>query len=876
MGSKFLGLVVFLIMILILFNEIINLTKFIVNYHNIKEITKLSRSFCDTIYTEAETERFQISKNLYTLLLPNDVYNCKLYIILLFIFVIMFFVYISYDFFCMIYDQKYNLKYKDIFTFIIILYFIVSVILLIVFRYVPYDEAGYQNYFNKGADTIFNIPGLSKDAYNYNLFNLLIFILLVYALINQFVVSSDIDFFTYVFYSMYYIFGMYVLINMANIIATFKNNKIPYEIDEDKEKNNDINWTADISYESENYFYYKYLNYIDFDLMSDSNENNYSYTIHETFRPRIKTFMLMTFYFIVIILVLCVCIFVYAYMFDIEKLNEYVNTILQIFSMFSPIILLFLLIFYIMNNVFLNTAFNKDVLFNTSTVYKYDLNKLNNIVTPYISIYNNLITSKDDSDKEYNYVYNMLIFNVMVSYLRNNINMFTNDINKEYITTGNFYISSDEINNRNLVFDKINVLDINKIQTLELYYKHAMNNIFPDYVNEDGSMMSETDINKFISQCKLLFKDMVPTDKSLVTHEIGSKSYLIPEECFDDIYLKENKYTDLIYNKLIYLNYMSYVYDTDDKNIIDYKIQCLNTNKTPYHYKIVDDKIVDIQTIKIDDSYTDDLKKFLIHFLANNMIYSIYKLFEIFHIDTYNNKIELYNKIINDDQSERNKLLNDLIFVKPDSETINIKPYKFVLQKAYKKQDISVASLTNFDLHYRVELMSILKAYHENMLSLYLHILIYEQKLDPKDKRKFLFEQIQPYFKALYDRQTEGKIKYNIYYIYCLVASDFKIFVEGKDNYLQNVIENNFYKINNQQMQVVSMNTNTFLQNDDDTIHKDNQMTNKNVIDDTGSSASKTLLETYDIRAHKVINESFFATYIINFALLFIVYSLIK
>ena len=128
MDSKFLGLVVFLMMIFILFNEIVNLTKFIVNYHNTKEITKLSRANCDDIYTEAETERFQISKNMYMFLLPNDVYNCKLYTIFIFIFVILFYIYISYVYFSILYDKEYNLQYNDIYIGILILYFVICII----------------------------------------------------------------------------------------------------------------------------------------------------------------------------------------------------------------------------------------------------------------------------------------------------------------------------------------------------------------------------------------------------------------------------------------------------------------------------------------------------------------------------------------------------------------------------------------------------------------------------------------------------------------------------------------------------------------------------------------------------------------------------
>ena len=48
---------------------------------------------CNGIYCEAETDRYQIAKNSYNLLMPNDVFNSKTYTILVFIISIMILIY---------------------------------------------------------------------------------------------------------------------------------------------------------------------------------------------------------------------------------------------------------------------------------------------------------------------------------------------------------------------------------------------------------------------------------------------------------------------------------------------------------------------------------------------------------------------------------------------------------------------------------------------------------------------------------------------------------------------------------------------------------------------------------------------------------------
>ena len=615
---------------------------------------------------------------------------------------------------------------------------------------------------------------------------------------------------------------------------------------------------------------------MDFSLFNDSDNNNYSYKIHEIFRPRLKTFMLMIFSFAIIIFVLCIGILLYAYAFDNKNFDSYLNSVLQIVGVFSPMIFLFILLFYVLNNVKLNTTFNNDVLFNTNRLYKYDLNELNNVVTPYIAAFNNLVdqNTSEDEEKDINYVYNILILNVIISYLRNHISMFTNLPNNESINKSlGSYQDKTYINNLNKEFGKIAVTDINNLETFQKYYKDVLNDIFSQYVNENDSFkkMPIHEINSIISEYKLLYQDMVPHgDITLVS--LNSKSYLIPEECFDSEYLKRIPYNNLKNSKLIDMNYLAYELDNDE--IIGYKIKCINTtNKKSYFYKIKNDLIVDI-VLDNKNGYTDDLKSYFKVYIRNNMISNIYAMFDVFDIDKFNNKIELYNTINSDETSTRNKLLDELLFKNTKDPLDDIKPHQFLLQKTYNLDLIKSETVQQLKVKYSDSIKPILDGFIDNMMLLNLYIIKYEKLSDDMKKDKLFYDNIVPVFEAFITRQNQEEFKLSIYYLYCLLTSKFKSFVEAKDNYLQNVIENNFQKINNQSMKIVSLNTKNFLPNDVDDIHKTKQM--KLHILNGSDDKSQVKINQLNNSINSAISDIFIKTYIANFVSLFIVYSLIK
>jgi hypothetical protein len=134
------NLTIIVMMIIIYLNEMRNISMFIFNFNYIKDLAKIiMNEKCNSIYCEAETDRYQIAKNSYNLLMPNDVFNSKTYIIFTFIISIMIFIY----YYSMLVDfEKHPFNSKAI-----TILFICILVTIIFARYTPYDEQGYLNYY---------------------------------------------------------------------------------------------------------------------------------------------------------------------------------------------------------------------------------------------------------------------------------------------------------------------------------------------------------------------------------------------------------------------------------------------------------------------------------------------------------------------------------------------------------------------------------------------------------------------------------------------------------------------------------------------------------------------------------------------------------
>ena len=185
-------------------------------------------------------------------------------------------------------------------------------------------------------------------------------------------------------------------------------------------------YTADISYDNPNLFYEKYW---------DMNEigNNWFIIIPQflyrydyftpTFlfggwRPNLFKILMLIILSIVVLLFIDFVLKSFAFIQDSE-----------IFKNILPLFMLAILILFIISFISFNTWFNKYVVYKClDSSYKRSLNKLNNITTPYIRLYDNKIVNGNK-----NYLRNYIITNVFYSLLNGNIKL--NDdakINKVY------------------------------------------------------------------------------------------------------------------------------------------------------------------------------------------------------------------------------------------------------------------------------------------------------------------------------------------------------------------------------------------------------------------------------------------------------------
>jgi hypothetical protein len=217
MIASTINLTIFIMMIIIYFNELKNVSMFLFNFNYIKDLSKIvMEQKCNNIYCEAETDRYKISQNSYNLLLANDIFNSKTYIILIFIISILIFIYYYNRFFEVgkIWEKitaknEFMLRFWVYLLHILLLAILIGIIIM---RYVPYDEAGYLNYF--------------KDNNLHGGFNAFIVLSLFMIFICIFSLIYILDY-RQVIIAFCFMFSITLLLNLMNIVLSFRTNTTP-------------------------------------------------------------------------------------------------------------------------------------------------------------------------------------------------------------------------------------------------------------------------------------------------------------------------------------------------------------------------------------------------------------------------------------------------------------------------------------------------------------------------------------------------------------------------------------------------------------------------------------------------------------------------
>ena len=272
MFASTINLTIFIMMIIIYLNELKNVSMFVFNFNYIKDLSKIiMEQKCNNIYCEAETDRYQIAKNSYKLLLPNDIFNSKTYTIMVFIISIMIFIYYHY----LLFDSdESNRLYIPL--YFILLTMLISMIIL---RYVPHDEAGYLNYFRDFDDPTNSFATFITFFKYFILLSIpVIVIIILYIKRSDLVTSKMIP---TLITATCYILSLVLIFNLMNIVMTFRVNRTPIL------KTKSLSWSLQKTYTQ---LYDEYTPSEQAELETEENEISVEYGIFKHIKDNMGTF----------------------------------------------------------------------------------------------------------------------------------------------------------------------------------------------------------------------------------------------------------------------------------------------------------------------------------------------------------------------------------------------------------------------------------------------------------------------------------------------------------------------------------------------------------------------------------------------------------
>ena len=222
-------------MIAIFLNELVNITSSYLKINYYRDVSEYNiRNNCNNIFCEAETARFNLAKNSYKLILPNDNFNSKIYYYaLLFIFVTVFLMFLykfwdynkkSVEYYSDI-DGRVFISYLFIFPYLFTFAVVAMLAVMIVRRYAPTNSKGYQNYFVTDNESV-NINTILD--YSKKIITGLVVIWFVFSIFSN-IPSIPINNFKYGtnlwYISLVYLVALTIILNfmiiLSNIAFTF-------------------------------------------------------------------------------------------------------------------------------------------------------------------------------------------------------------------------------------------------------------------------------------------------------------------------------------------------------------------------------------------------------------------------------------------------------------------------------------------------------------------------------------------------------------------------------------------------------------------------------------------------------------------------------
>lgn len=226
--EKIISIVLYLIILLIILEELFSLSKLLFIYNTNYNYGKMLRQICNNEYYEYETGRFQLSINENNLRIDNDEKNKYNYMILLLIISIIFTIIISLIYISLVYKNLGNVEnieslniLQKIYIFIILIICILIILLPILFiNYLLKNKEKRRTYgpFNAYGDKKYYLPYI-----------VVISLLIILRIFNNFGIISikdnkRINLYIFIFYSLIYLSALYYITNLIYIYNNYKDN----------------------------------------------------------------------------------------------------------------------------------------------------------------------------------------------------------------------------------------------------------------------------------------------------------------------------------------------------------------------------------------------------------------------------------------------------------------------------------------------------------------------------------------------------------------------------------------------------------------------------------------------------------------------------
>jgi len=466
--------VVFVCMILIFINELINITKSYLLIHYYKDVADINlNKNCNDIYCEAETGRFKLSNNVYDIILPTDINNMKMYYYVLVF--IMVFLFIGYYAKLIKTYEKIDILFKKyeisslflVFSsywlfavtyFLLLITIIICITILLVRRYAPIDKKGYLQLFKLNYDQFikkYNIKNADINPDDIGIGNVntifigsIIPLIVIFVAINliklaplstivsvtesesykkdnnlyKYYISNYLFIFVFLIFIFLLIFicSIYLLADKnynnpsKNIAVNFDGTIKPFY---DAQKEDFIINTTSVSDETDydKYSFNAGSTYNSIDTFYDKyyyNDTKYNF-LGADINLDIPTILAIAFVMIMLFLI-STTIYIKAFQRNDDSLGPV--------KMFGPVcfvILVFILYIYLFTNF--NKDYNKNYIYGVyNSIYNNYLLRLNNIVVPYIHLHESQDSSKENTD----YLENYIITNVFASIITNNLPIY--------------------------------------------------------------------------------------------------------------------------------------------------------------------------------------------------------------------------------------------------------------------------------------------------------------------------------------------------------------------------------------------------------------------------------------------------------------------